>query len=523
MTPKGFFSYAHDDDEHLGHALTDLRARIAGEVSMVLGEDIDMFQDIKDLGTGDRWAEKLRAELSEATFLIPVLTPRYYKREWCREETLKFLKLAEEQGFEPLVFPVLFLPDHFPDSACEVRAALRPFQYKDFIPWRHGGPTERSRLENAYAEDIARRLHERLHRSPAAASSVKVVKSSPSKLDAPIVATETSAEGRTREAAPPPPTYPTLVVDPMPRRGDHTSIQAAIDAAEPGSRILIRPGTYREALRLSKPLELIGDGDRDRIVVTTAEGDALICDAPMARVIGLTLRREPGDEDYALWITSGSVEVEDCVITSHSLASASIQGSEAAPTLRRCRLTDSPFVGLAVSEGARPTLEDCEFIGNTNGSTVRDEETRATFRRCLARDNKNFGFVFAYNTTSLVDDCEAIGNKLGGVVITEGAAPRLHASRFRSNPGHGVYINKAGRGRLEGCVVGENGNAGIEVRDNGLPEVRGCTITGNKWEAVRIIDGGGVFEGNDLRGNERGAWLVTKGAEENLTRSDNRE
>ncbi len=58
----------------------------------------------------------------------------------------------------------------------------------------------------------------------------------------------------------------TLVVDPM-HRGDFPTINEAIKSAKSGSRILIKPGTYNEAIVIDKALELIGDGDREHIVV----------------------------------------------------------------------------------------------------------------------------------------------------------------------------------------------------------------------------------------------------------------
>ena len=85
MKPKGFWSYARGDDEHLGSMLSDLRRAIAGEVSMLMGEDVGIFQDIHDLRTGDRWAETLRAGVSAASFPdpradAPVLQPRLVPR-----------------------------------------------------------------------------------------------------------------------------------------------------------------------------------------------------------------------------------------------------------------------------------------------------------------------------------------------------------------------------------------------------------------------------------------------------------
>jgi hypothetical protein len=45
-------------------------------------------------------------------------------------------------------------------------------------------------------------------------------------------------------------------------------IQAALDAAAPGDRVLLLPGTYLEALVITKPVELIGSGAEDTRVLT---------------------------------------------------------------------------------------------------------------------------------------------------------------------------------------------------------------------------------------------------------------
>jgi len=45
---------------------------------------------------------------------------------------------------------------------------------------------------------------------------------------------------------------------------DHLTIQAAIDAAQPGDTVLIRAGRYTEALTITKSLRLVGE-DRTRV------------------------------------------------------------------------------------------------------------------------------------------------------------------------------------------------------------------------------------------------------------------
>ena len=51
--------------------------------------------------------------------------------------------------------------------------------------------------------------------------------------------------------------------------GQFTSIQAAIEAAAPGTEITVRPGKYRETLRIDKPLRVIGAGSPEDVIVST--------------------------------------------------------------------------------------------------------------------------------------------------------------------------------------------------------------------------------------------------------------
>lgn len=513
MQAKGFWSYARGDDDHLDTMLSNLRRVIAGEVSMLMGRDVGIFQDIHDLRTSDRWAEKLRAELSVASFLVPVLTPRFFNRPWCREEVLTYLRLSAEAGLEPRIFPVRFV-EWDDDDTCDVREALKPFQYKDLSTWRfESDPTKKSRLVYELAKDIKARLN---------------LAAAPPSGRAPAREPQTSGNAvqidRSRAEDALPPKHTVHVVDPWPKRGDFTTIQAAIDAAEPGDKIVVREGTYRESLRLSKALEITGEGDRERILVTTDEGDALRCDAPLARISGLRFRREAGGQTCGIGITGGGAEFEDCVVESLSLACIEVAGSGTAPSLRRCLLRDGAQDGLFVYNGAQPLVEDCHFIGHAlSGVQVRGQATRATLRRCVAANGKQGGFFFDDGATGVMERCEAIGNAFTGVTIITGAAPVLRDCTLRDNKQSGLFVYENGRGRVEGGRIAGNAKAGVEVRTGGAAEVRGCAITGNGYQAVWIVgaDSTGSFTGNDLRGNVEGAWGIADRA--TVHRSGNKE
>ncbi len=512
VQPKGFWSYARGDDAHLDGVLTELRGRIAGEVSMLLGHDVGIFQDIHDLRTGDRWAEVLRAGVTKASFLIPVLTPRFFNRDWCREEALTYLRISQENGVEPRIFPIRFV-EWDEDAECEVRAALAPFQFRDLSHWRfESDPTQKAKLLNEFARDVKVRLKV----APAPRPAAK---------PAPEAMTTDSATVESRVAKPSDASrYKTYVVDPFPGRGDFTTITAAINAAAPGSKIVVREGTYREGLRLSKPLEITGEGDRERIVVVTAMGNALICDARLARISGMRFQQEAGNGVAGVWIIGGEVLINDCVIESLASTCVEISGPYSSPSLRRCLIRNGAHNGLLIHNGARPVVEDCEMLGNTRtGVEVWGATTRVTLRRCIARDSKGDGYRFGDGAGGVMERCEAIGNSGSGVAIMTESDPNLRDCVLSGNQEAGVHVTGAGRGRLEGCVIEANLVSGVAVREGGAPEVTGCTIKGNGYEAVWIQDatGGGVFRGNDLRGNTRGAWDIADGAK--VTREENTE
>ncbi|HJT77102.1 MAG TPA: hypothetical protein VJ739_07840, partial [Gemmataceae bacterium] len=96
-------------------------------------------------------------------------------------------------------------------------------------------------------------------------------------------------------AAGPPPdgqaAVPSVVLTVSPAGdADCRSIHEAVLRAPAGARILVRPGTYTEGVVLTKPLEIIGDGPRDQIVLTTPDSHCVSIHTTHAVVRGLTLR-----------------------------------------------------------------------------------------------------------------------------------------------------------------------------------------------------------------------------------------
>jgi hypothetical protein len=102
-------SYVNLDDQHEQGQLTQFRERLSGEVRMQTGESFDIFQDRKDIAWGQQWQERINDSLDAVTFLIPIITPGFFKSTACQKELERFLKREEELKRGDLILPVYYI------------------------------------------------------------------------------------------------------------------------------------------------------------------------------------------------------------------------------------------------------------------------------------------------------------------------------------------------------------------------------------------------------------------------------
>ena len=118
--PIAFLSYVRADDDHERGRITALRTRLEGEVRMQTGRPFAIFQDKRDVLWGQQWRERLESELFNVTFLIPIITPSYFRSAACREEFEKFAVREKQLGKNTLILPIYYLEsDEINDVASE--------------------------------------------------------------------------------------------------------------------------------------------------------------------------------------------------------------------------------------------------------------------------------------------------------------------------------------------------------------------------------------------------------------------
>ena len=475
-TPAAFLSYAHSDNKY-GH-LTSLRERLSYEVEIQTGAEFPIFQDRKDIQWGENWRQRIENALDEITFLIPIITPSFFNSQPCRDELTHFLELEKKLGRNDLILPIYFvdtplLNDPQLRATDELAEVIASRQYVD---WRELRPEP---FTNPQVGKMVTQLGMQIRN---ALARVQTVRTTPAETTAAANAQPATAiKGEGSEQPTQRPTIkkepPTRIVDPM-YRGDFVTISEAIKCVEPGTRILVQPGLYQEGFVVDKPLEIIGDGDPDEIVIQVAGMNVIQFQTTMGRVVNLTLRQMGEGKWFCVDIAQGRLELEDCLITSQSLACVAIRGG-ADPRLRRNRIHDSKDVGIYVYENAQGTLED----------------------------NYIFGCAFS------------------GVAIKEGANPTLRRNHIHdSKEGGGVHVYEGGQGTLEYNHIFSNRYSGVSSRSGGNLVVRNNRINKNGHYGVWVHEkGAGTFENNDLTKNAKGAWSISEDSEPKVTRVHNKE
>ena len=126
-----FVSYSHEDEAKQGGRVLSFIKSFEDEYSVVTGEDLRIFVDRDGIEWGDAWRERISKGITEATFFLPVITPKFLLSKECRKEFLDFAREAELRSLEKLLLPILFVdvPNLLENSGDQVIAKIARTQY----------------------------------------------------------------------------------------------------------------------------------------------------------------------------------------------------------------------------------------------------------------------------------------------------------------------------------------------------------------------------------------------------------
>ncbi|MGN7610736.1 protein kinase domain-containing protein [Magnetococcales bacterium HHB-1] len=340
--------------------------------------------------------------------------------------------------------------------------------------------------------------------------------------------------------------------------GDFSSVGEAIAQTASGGRIILLPGTYKELVVIEKTLEIIGQGEKESILLTFAEDNVLEIRTEHAYIEGITIQglsdKKAEQRYYAVNVLFGRPIFESCIISNRSLAAVGVHGSMSHPQFRRCHLKACATNAFFFYDFAGGHVEHCLIEGCGRAGVTIKTDADPFFDHCTIRDSKQAGAFVYYGGLGRFNHCRLIGNRFGIEVDTQGAPQIIHShitqskrigvlvydqgetllreskvdqsglsgvqvrtkgmvtlecSKVSKNRQSGVYIHREGYIKIIGGEIRDNLYAGVKCEKKGRADVRYATIRRNGYEGLWAIRQGEIEARHcDLRGNQEGAWAM---------------
>ncbi|MCS7466916.1 right-handed parallel beta-helix repeat-containing protein [Stieleria sp. ICT_E10.1] len=303
----------------------------------------------------------------------------------------------------------------------------------------------------------------------------------------------------------------------------HGTIQAAIDAAEPGDTIRVAPGTYQEQIRLKPGITIRSDGDNregtdglKRTEATIIDGGSESGDQPgvmmaeASTLDGFTVTHV-GVYDEALWkqhFDSKGEELGDAegsVQAEGTRPAISIQGVSC--TVTHCIVHHNGDVGIGVlgkgGTTTAPHITDNFVFRNMGGGIGVADGAEPIIRNNTCKENLRAG-IGCRKANPIIINNLSFQNIRAGIGCREGSKPLIRGNKCFLNRRAGIGIRMRDTAPVvENNDCYENEMAGIGCRDGASPILRYNICSKNKMAGIGCRDGAApLIVGNECRQNE---------------------
>jgi nitrous oxidase accessory protein len=223
-------------------------------------------------------------------------------------------------------------------------------------------------------------------------------------------------------------------------RPEHASpLQARIDAARPGERIVVAPGTYEGDLVIDKPIVLVGEGWPR--LIGSGKGSVVRVRAAGVNIQGFEIDgRSGGDlgrDSSGIHIAAKNVRVSGCRIA-NALFGIYLREADGA-VIERCAITGVPGrdpgeigSGIHVWNTNGFTLTDNVVVGTRDGVYIQSS-SHGTIRGNRARDLR-YGLHYMFSDDNVFED-NTFENGAAGSALMYSHRIAFRRNRFVHNRG----------------------------------------------------------------------------------------
>jgi predicted AAA+ superfamily ATPase len=151
-----FLSYVRADDDAEHGRITQLARDLIERYRLITGEELELFIDKDSIRWGDEWQARIKSQLMQTTFFVPVVTPRFLKSAACRDEVGTFERTSRTLGTEAFILPILWNELRGNDSEDSVAVLLKSRNWENWTQLKYEDRT--SGAYNRQLDEMANRL-----------------------------------------------------------------------------------------------------------------------------------------------------------------------------------------------------------------------------------------------------------------------------------------------------------------------------------------------------------------------------
>lgn len=330
---------------------------------------------------------------------------------------------------------------------------------------------------------------------------------------------------------------PVLRVDPKqkadPKLSRYKSLEKAIQAAPKNARLVLAAGVHDSAVIVRKPLQIIGEGSRNRVLLRSPQRP-LQLNAP--KIVLKNVRVE--NHGLQGWSDAVQILADNCILENCEFYSKDYHGVNIGQSreqrspggdpigvkgtiIRHCEFSqcgrpglstklgcqtevfDTVFqnndLGAFVAQGAKTSFERCQFVSNVKEGIRVIRASQARFKDCVFRRNRLQGLRVQLKSRADLQGCELLRNGRGrGNAQFSNIRAESESQLFmnqcitRNSFGSGLRVQDSSQAKLSKTQVIDNRIAGINARFKGRATLNECELRGNR-KYQKLEQTGGVI------------------------------
>jgi len=216
---------------------------------------------------------------------------------------------------------------------------------------------------------------------------------------------------------------------------DYEAISDALDEAEAGDVILVKPGVYEEVLEIESdegPFTIVGEDPATTVIDAAGEYAAITLKSGGNRVSGLTVK---GAESHGIYIPGGKQKVDYCLIIDNG---------------------DRGIYVSTMSGSGSADIDHCTIADNDVSSVycANREDKTAISNSILTNDNRNL--AWDGDGLNLVVNNSCMFSPDEGSDISPSGSNNIRKDPKYRDPDNGDYGLKAGSPCLKTAADGSN-------------------------------------------------------------------